>query len=233
MTQIVKRVSDPYFITSTDVAVPTILTIGDGAVNLAEVTINGNLVVTGTKTTVNTSDLAITDNKIVLNNGETGNGVTHPSGKSGFEVYRGPNVSLYPSVSIQWNEPALRWQLTNDGTNFVNIATITSSGYISAVVEDLDPHLGGNLVTGHDGLEFRITSLVNKNLILNPDLNLQVDGPIQLEHVPALSTSISGYSLVHGGNVAGGATGVYISSETQMNQELIAKKRAIVYSLIF
>jgi hypothetical protein len=42
----------------------------------AEVHIVGNLVVDGTQTTVNVDDLAIKDNIIKLNQGETGDGVT-------------------------------------------------------------------------------------------------------------------------------------------------------------
>ena len=40
------------------------------------VTIDGNLVVTGTQTTVESTDTALTDNTIILNAGETGAGVT-------------------------------------------------------------------------------------------------------------------------------------------------------------
>lgn len=226
MTQTVKRISGSYLVESANISVPLAYTIGSAVSDNAVVTINGNLIVSGTQTTINTTDLAVTDNIIALNLG----GFAGNVGTSGIEVDRG----VSPNVSVLWNEATQHWTLTNDGSTFSNIAT-TSVGdhFISSVVEDTDPHLGGNLVTGHGNLQFNITSLTNTNLILNPDLYLQVDKPIQLAHVTPPPTSVVGYTLVHGGNVAGGASGVYITSEVEINQELIAKRRAIVYSLIF
>lgn len=52
-----------------------------------DVTIQGNLVVKGTQTTVNSTEVTTADNQIVLNNGEVGAGVT--SGKAGIRVDRG------------------------------------------------------------------------------------------------------------------------------------------------
>lgn len=52
-------------------------------------TVSGNLTVEGTTTTVNTEDLEIKDNKILVNAGETAAGISHPSGRAGIEVDRG------------------------------------------------------------------------------------------------------------------------------------------------
>jgi len=228
MTQLVKRISGPYTLESANVSVPTLFTIGGAVSDNAIVTINGNLVVTGSQTTINSNNLAVTDNIISLNVGETRAGVT--AGLSGIEVARG----TLANVSILWNETTQKWTLTNNGSTFATIATITAGDhFISAVVEDPNPHLGGNLVTGNGTSQYNITSLSNTNLILNPDIYLQVEKPIQLAHVSPPPTSVVGYTLVHGGNVAGGASGVYITTEVEINQELIAKRRAIVYSLIF
>lgn len=50
-------------------------------------TVNGNLNVTGTTTTVNSQDLVIKDNMITLNSGDEGEGVT--KGIAGIEINRG------------------------------------------------------------------------------------------------------------------------------------------------
>lgn len=52
-----------------------------------DTTIEGNLDVQGNLTTVNTENILIEDNKVVLNNGEAGAGVT--AGTAGFEIDRG------------------------------------------------------------------------------------------------------------------------------------------------
>ena len=65
---------------------------------------SGNLTVSGTTTTLNTTDLNIEDNIIVLNSGETSAGVT--SGSAGIEIERGT------STNAQWifNESVDRWK---------------------------------------------------------------------------------------------------------------------------
>ena len=62
-------------------------TIGGNKTFSNDVIIQGNLTVNGTTTSVNTDNLAIEDNVIVLNAGETGAGVT--LGFSGIEIERG------------------------------------------------------------------------------------------------------------------------------------------------
>jgi len=88
--------------------------------------IDGNLIVGGNSTSVNKTDMSITDNIINLNSGETGSGVTLLY--SGINVDRG----LAANVAIVWNEPLGVWTLTNDGTNYVSIAT-------QAVLQQADP----------------------------------------------------------------------------------------------
>lgn len=56
-------------------------------VTVSGLTVNGNLNVTGTTTTVNSQDLVIKDNMITLNSGDEGEGVT--KGIAGIEINRG------------------------------------------------------------------------------------------------------------------------------------------------
>ena len=43
------------------------------------------------------------------------------------------------------------------------------------------------------------------------------------------------YNILHAGNVAAGGTGLYVTSAEQniVGEELISKRKAIVYSIIF
>lgn len=79
--------------------------------------VQGNLVVGGNSTAVSRTDLNITDNIVSLNVGETGTGVT--LGYAGINVDRGSAAN----VAVLWNESIGQWTLTNDGTNYVSIAT--------------------------------------------------------------------------------------------------------------
>ena len=88
--------------------------------------IDGNLFVGGNTTSINKTEMSVTDNIINLNSGETGSGVT--LNYSGISVDRG----LAANVAILWDEPNGQWTLTNDGTNYVTIAT-------QAVIQQADP----------------------------------------------------------------------------------------------
>ena len=91
------------------IGLPSNVTIGQ------DLTVSGNLTVNGNVTTLNTETLAIEDNIIVLNSNVTGT----PAANAGLEVERGTS----DNVQIRWNESTDKWQLTNDGTNYVNIAS--------------------------------------------------------------------------------------------------------------
>jgi len=87
-------------------------------------TVTGDLLVSGSVTTLNTATLYVEDNVVVLNSGVTG----APSLDAGIEIERGDSTN----VSILWNETSDLWTLTNNGTNYAQIArkysaTISSS----------------------------------------------------------------------------------------------------------
>ena len=59
------------------------------------VVITGDLTVQGTTTTVETANMTIEDNIIVLNQGEAGAGITDPSNSSGLEIDRGTLLNAF------------------------------------------------------------------------------------------------------------------------------------------
>ena len=79
------------------------------------VTVGGNLTVNGTTTTLNTETLAIEDNIVVLNSNVTG----LPTTNAGIEVERGTSAN----VSLRWNETSDKWEFTQDGSTYYDIAT--------------------------------------------------------------------------------------------------------------
>jgi len=81
MAETSKRITGNYSIVTDDG------TSGNVLIDTDTVTINGNLNVVGTQTTVSSTDTAITDNTIILNDGETTNGIS--SGTAGIEIDRG------------------------------------------------------------------------------------------------------------------------------------------------
>ena len=86
-----------------------------GTVNAAALTLSGNLTVSGTTTSINTETLTVDDNVIILNNNVTG----APTENAGIEVERGSSTN----VVLRWNETSDKWELTNDGSTYYDIAT--------------------------------------------------------------------------------------------------------------
>jgi len=81
--------------------------------------VTGDLTVNGTTTTLNTSELAVEDNTVVLNSNVTGS----PVANAGIEVERGTETN----VSLLWNETSNMWSFTNDGTTYYNMVRKVSS----------------------------------------------------------------------------------------------------------
>lgn len=106
--------------------------------NSGTLNVLGNLTVTGTTTTLNTTNLAIEDNIIVLNRGETGNGVA--AGTAGIQISRGTatrgDAQLFWDESLNWDDPVSDTQVsglfvfkTADGTiNGIRTVSINTNG---------------------------------------------------------------------------------------------------------
>jgi len=82
-------------------------------------TITGNLTVNGTATAIHTTNTTINDNILILNNDVTGT----PSQNAGLEVERGSSTN----VALRWNESTDKWQITNDGSSYNDIATTATT----------------------------------------------------------------------------------------------------------
>ena len=96
-------------------------------VTLTDLNVSGNLNVLGTTTTNNVSTLNVTNNEIVLNENQASGGLD-----ALLTNERGTDAD----VSIKWNETTDRWQFTNDGSTYYNVAINASeltndAGYLT------------------------------------------------------------------------------------------------------
>jgi hypothetical protein len=97
------------------------------SVTFANLTITGDLTVSGTTTSINTTELTVEDNIVVLNSNVSASPLTN----AGIEVERGTS----DNVSLRWNESTDKWEITNDGSTYGNIATET---YVVDLTSTLD-----------------------------------------------------------------------------------------------
>ena len=117
------------------VGLPDDVTI-TGQLNVGEnVVITGNLTVSGTVTTVNTEEINLADNIIVLNSNHTGT----PTQNSGFQVERGSLTD----VSFLWDETADKWTI-GSGTLVAGTVEAALTGNASTATALATPrNIGG------------------------------------------------------------------------------------------
>ena len=152
-----------------------------GSITLSGRTVNidGDLVITGTTTTVTTADLIVKDNLIVLNSGETSAGVS--LGVAGIQIDRG----TLPTVQLVFNEATDKFEL-----GFVD-------GSVAAInVGDVD------------------SSILS--------LRTSADPASELDKTKVWSKDIGQ-----------GGTGLYFVNTTNSADELISRRKALAYSIIF
>lgn len=171
--------------------------------------VNANLLIAGTTTNASTVNSSTISNYLILNDGETGPGVS--LGTAGIRVDRG---SL-PDVTIRWNEGSDRWELTTDGTTYSPLNTLDQV----TLNTEAAPSLGGNLnIAGY--AIYDSTSTV-----------IALDDGIKVKHGATPSASV-GYSSLYAGVPSGGGSGLFVVNSATASDELVTKTKAIVYALI-
>lgn len=237
-----KRVSDQYTISA-----PTII-------------IDGNLTVSGSTTSVETTNSTIADNIIILNQGESGAGIT--AGTSGIEIERGSltNVSIVYDDSIDAFKVLEGTSLTNirvatpvDNNDAVtkSYADAISSSMLSVAGVDTSVQfndggtaLGGDTNFTYDGFNVNIGDItINSGSIYsnssNSDLELYASGTgtvylrsvLKLENEVSDPAGVSGHGIIYTKDPGEGSTGVYFSN-TSDSDELISKSKAILFGLV-
>jgi hypothetical protein len=131
--------------TYTDVSTDDVVTFSSNVI------IDGNLTVNGDTVTINTTQLYVEDNIIILNSNIEESAT--PTLDAGIEINRG-NL---PNVSIRWNETLNRWEYTNDGLNYsaidyssIALGANTSGDYVQNLVAGTGITLSNNSGEGSE-----------------------------------------------------------------------------------
>jgi hypothetical protein len=177
--------------------------------------VTGNLYIQGNTTTVSSNNLTITDNIIVINQGQPGAGIT--KGNAGIIVDRG----TAPYAQLQYSQTAGNvWQITsNAAAGWANILTTASAG-LQAVVDDPAPVLGGNLnVNG---------------FVLYANISVNFSGNIGIINTATVPTTLgaANTTLLYTATPNSGQSGIYVINSEVSNQELVTKTRSVGFSLI-
>jgi len=240
---LIKRIKGDYEIKSlSNEADPNNIVPFDMLIDTGTLTVNGDLIVTGTTTSVESEETFITDNVLTLNSGETQLGISSVPPISGLDIDRG----LAPTVTLRFNEEINNglWEATDDGTDWYPL----NPSYIDAfeLIQDPTPQLGGDLVVNYvtdlyELTTFKITSVGTEPGGKSADVIIDADdnGQIKIDHVLSLeyqavhpTVADPDYNLLYAGEVQSGGTGLYVKNEA-VDDELVSRKKAIVFGLIF
>lgn len=237
----VKKVSDQYTISA-----PTIV-------------IDGNVTITGTTTDVETVNSVIKDAVITLNTGQPGSGIT--SGSSGIEVDRGSIDKAswtFVQADTAW-EAKVGTSLTNiRAATPVDNNDVATKSYVTGLVSGISPGgvntsvqfnnsstLGGDTNFTYDGTNLKVfgTTIANNSITgtsTNTDLTLTANGTgtlylknvIKIDYQGSDPSSTASTSKIYAKAPNSGGSGVYFVNPTT-SDELVSKKRAIAFGLIF
>lgn len=203
--------------------IKTVCTDGEIFLDTNVVTINGNLNVLGSTQQIVSQETTIADNTIILNQGETGAGVS--ALYAGIRIDRGTATD----TELRYNDTNDRWEGTDDGVTWypLNPAFMPST---FEVVDDPSPQLGGFL----DVNGFEITSASDGDVVITADGNGQVkiDKALSLEEQASDPTAVAGYAKLYAKTPDKGQTGLYVAGDDIPSDELISRRRALVYSII-
>ena len=136
--------------------------LNDNADVNGNLTVTGNLNVGGTVTTINSETISLADNILDLNSNFT---TGAPTENSGVRVIRGDEAN----VQVRWNETADKWQFTNDGSVFFDIAPAQSPTFTGTP-------LAPTAVVGTDTEQVATTAFVKAAIQDIASLNLVLDG---------------------------------------------------------
>ena len=116
------------------------------AVSTGDLTVNGDLIVTGTTTQNNVTTFNVSTNEIVINDGQQGPAALNGS----IRIDRGTGTEV--DTRIRWNEGTDKWEFTNDGSTYYNFATNISdlnndSNFLTSYTET-DPVFAASVAAG-------------------------------------------------------------------------------------
>ena len=225
----IKRVNDQYKITA-----PSIV-------------LDGNVQVTGSSTSVDVITSVISDTSIILNAGETGSGVSTLGSTAQIVIERG----VLPSVALRWNDATDTWQITVDGSTYLDIIT-GSGGLVAAAGSDTfvqyndGGFLGaeanfaydytnnllyvGNVTIGNNAITSNTT---NGNIALNANGT----GTVNISTATALTFqgsapgSTASLTKFYAATPGAASSGLYFVN-TVDSDELVSKKKAIMFGLV-
>ena len=213
-----KRVEGDYNIISVDPSDGDNVNITTHTVNLT-----GNLKVTGNVTYIDVTELTVEDPFITVAANNTGSIGTATYQQQGVVAQTSGNTF----AGLRFNNGTLTWQISPNVdangapiTAYTDIGTATA-GSVGGPLYAIQYHDIGNVFGGS---AYYSVDYANSRVTLNGD---QLFG-----NIGTAPAAVANAVAVYHNEIGSGGTGLYVKS-VAVEQELVSKNRAIVFSIIF
>lgn len=199
-----------------DYSITTLNALDNVNITTHTVKVYGNLDVGGNVTYINVDELNIRDPFILLNSSNT---ATYAA-NSGILTHK----TASDFAGLRWSNTDARWEISSSTDTTGETGTWTAIATGNATVAGANTEVQFN-----DGGSFG----ANANFTFDQaDSELRLDGYLSLGNQASTPSAPANAAALYNAAVGVGDTGVYVRSSS-VDDELISRKKAIFYSLIF
>jgi hypothetical protein len=206
-----KRIDGDYNIT-------TLNYVDNVNINTNTVHVYGNLDVEGNLTYINVTELNVKDPFIVLNSSNTG---VYPA-NSGILTHRSSN----DFAGLRWNNTSAQWEVSN------STSTTGETGSWAVIAT-------GSFVSNASGSNTQVQFNTNNsfdasaNFVFDKSVDrLELQGHLALGNLASAPAITANAVTLFNQTVGAGDSGVYALSSA-VDDELVSRRRAIAFSIIF
>lgn len=206
------------------------ITLSQGQGNLV---IRGNLTVIGGTSVIESVQSVFFDNELVFNADVID---LIPFENVGISVRRG----LSPNIFLHWDETIDWWTFSASYPSRYNTMrrkdpsndTFMMYKMLRFIRDDPDPHLGGHLYTD----TYDIRSYDPLNIVFTPGwTGTKANTGIQISHVDSFMANVRyqiDATVFYCKEPGQGNSGIFVVDKKHRSEELITKRKALVYSLV-
>jgi hypothetical protein len=201
-----------------DWSITTLNALDNVNITTHTVKIYGNLDVGGNVTYINVDELNIRDPFILLNSSNTGSYASN----SGILTHR----TASDFAGLRWSNTTAQWEISS------STDTTGETGSWVAIAT-------GNVISGAAGANTEVQYNnagafgASAAFVFDESANLlAVSGPVALGNIGSAPSAVANSAALYNAAVGAGDTGVYVKSAA-VDDELISRRKAVFYSLIF
>lgn len=207
---------------SSDFQIETIDSADNVTVSTHTLVVDGNLNVIGNVTYIESTELKVDDPFITLAANNVGSYPAALFTEQGIVAQTGTGTF----AGLRFDNATSEWQISPsvaaNGAAITAYSTIgtAAAGSPGGNINDIQFKAGANTFGGNSNFTFNGTDTVT------------IEGKLVLGNIGSVPTSVANSVILYNNQISGGGTGIFAKSAV-VDDELVSKSKAILYSIIF